>query len=112
MLDYNMGPLTGSICDTLGLSIASNVLVQAHLNAYYHQSWHAIIINADKLKGNRASIRIVNSEGKEVYLSINEKIMLGYLQKNVTLPNIASGIYIVTVTSGGQQLSQKVVVGE
>ncbi|MBK8848129.1 MAG: T9SS type A sorting domain-containing protein [Bacteroidetes bacterium] len=41
-----------------------------------------------------------------------KKITQGYLQKNVTLPNIASGIYIATVTSGGQQLSQKVVVGK
>ncbi len=107
--DYDLGPLVGSSCDTLvGISEHQPIIINPHLNVFYHPEWQTAYINADKLIGTKGTMEIYDVQGKSVHRE-DIQIVNGYYTRNFNMTGIADGIYFVNIISSGHRLSGKLV---
>jgi len=107
--DYDLGPLVGSACDTLvGISESQPILLNPHLNVFYHPEWQTTFINADKLTGTKGTMEIFDVQGKIVHRE-DIQIVNGYYTRNFNMTGMANGMYFVNLITSGQRLSGKLV---
>ena len=55
------------------------------------------------------TVEVVDLSGRQVYVSVEQNVQAGFT-KQLSLDNAAAGIYLLRVTSGGQQYVQKISV--
>jgi hypothetical protein len=108
--DYELGPLVGSGCDTLSLPSPSTGGALGTLSATFISAWQTLFVNAQHLRGKTAKVRIYSSLGVELLSLGSENTNGGYCTKDIHLPHLAAGVYIVTLTTEDEQLSVKFVV--
>ncbi len=106
--EYDLGPLVGSGCDTLTTSIQTVSSEQSFFQAWYSSSWDELIINAKRIKGKQAYLRIFDSIGK-LLIERNERIVDGYLTATVNLPSLSSGVYVVQMYTESEKYSSKFI---
>ncbi|MBK7856850.1 MAG: T9SS type A sorting domain-containing protein [Bacteroidetes bacterium] len=109
--DYNLGALTGSVCDTL-TSIGNEQLAisKADLHVFYSTPWQKLFVNADGLMGKEFELRIVDGMGKTI-VKEEGRIYYGSFSKDVDLKNATTGMYIVTLQTEKERLVKKFVKG-
>jgi len=108
--DYDMPALAGSPCDTLvSIKEPSNLNTNAALHVYYAPDWEKAFINADKLKGNQYSLRMIDILGKEVY-SESGTLNSQYFTRDLNCASFASGIYMITFETERERLVKKMQV--
>ena len=105
--DYDLAPLVGSACDSL-TAVQENELnnTNATLNLYYHPGWETLFVNAQNLKGTKGTIKIYDTNGKIIYSSPCN-IQPPYFTKNIALPDLAGGVYVVQL-----QTDKELLVGK
>ncbi len=104
-----MPAMTGSPCDSL---TATEEIIQhpvSELHVYYNSSWQSAFINANKINGNKYSLRIYDLLGKEVFRE-SGRINPPYFTKNLNCQAFAKGMYIVCFKTGYEQLTRRFVV--
>lgn len=106
--DYNLGPLIGSPCDTLGLGLSEQTKRDSELKVFYHTSWQKAFVNATGLKGNTYHLQIVDAMGKIVY-SIKGETQPPYFTKSVDCTGWSDGIYFVMLQTEKEKLSGKFI---
>ncbi|MBL0095966.1 MAG: T9SS type A sorting domain-containing protein [Bacteroidetes bacterium] len=100
----------GSPCDTLSVGVDDNVPEQeVFFQAWYNSEWNMIHVNASKLKGNKATLRLVDVEGRLVYEKETGVIAGGYVTSEINMQGIAKGMYIVNLLTEKEYLSGKVM---
>ena len=106
--DYDLGPLVGSACDSL-TALQENELNNnnAILNLYFHPGWETLFVNAQNLKGTKGTIKIYDTNGKIIYSSPCI-IQPPYFTKDIVLPGLANGIYVVQLQTDKELLVGKV----
>ncbi|MBK9400309.1 MAG: T9SS type A sorting domain-containing protein [Bacteroidetes bacterium] len=108
--DYELGAWVGSPCDTLSVGVDDNVPEQeVFFQAWYNSEWNMIHVNASKLKGNKATLRLVDVEGRLVYEKETGVIAGGYVTSEINMQGIAKGMYIVNLLTEKEYLSGKVM---
>jgi len=108
--NYELGPMVGSACDTLGLPNPSVGGALGTLSATFISVWNTLFVNAQHLRGKKAHVRIYSSLGVELFSSGSENTNGGYYTKDIRLPQLATGVYIVNLITEAEQLSVKFVV--
>ncbi len=114
--DYDLGPLSGSICDTLtGITDNEHGVSNAALYVTWVQQWKKLFVNAQGLKGNRAGVEVFDMSGSQVYSSAlkpdnGQRVSEGYFTEDIYLPQLSSGVYVVRLKTEREVLSKKVVV--
>ncbi len=105
--DYELDPLSGSLCDTLtGLNSQQQPAIGAELFVFYHSGWQKMFVNAQNIKGKNCLLQIFDVNGKEVFSS-SKKTTPPYFTQDISLEGIASGMYLVTLTTEKEKLVKK-----
>jgi hypothetical protein len=74
---YQLGPVTGSICDSLTVGISQAQPLTSELKVFYHPQWKTAFINAQNLKGKHAVLSVYDIAGHLIFRSSND-IINGY----------------------------------
>jgi hypothetical protein len=106
--DYELSPLQGSVCDTL-VSITEIPNHTSSLTVYFNKGWKKMFVNAQNLKGHTYRLHIYDLMG---HLVFNDKGQLDspYFTKDVYLPGIANGLYVVRLETDKETLTKKIIV--
>ncbi len=108
--DYELGAWVGSPCDTLSVGVDDNVPEQqVFFQAWYNSEWNMIHVNASKLKGSKATLRLVDVEGRLVYEKETGVIAGGYVTGEIPMNGVAKGVYIVNLITEVESVSSKLV---
>jgi len=108
--DYDLPALTGSPCDTLvSINESANTNTNASLHVYYAPDWEKAFINADKLKGKKYSLRMVDILGKEVY-SESGTLNSQYFSRDLNCASYAKEMYIVVLETEKEKLTKKILI--
>lgn len=106
MVNYNLGPLLGSECDTLTIDTTININTNIDLNEiliYPNPFVSEITLQSNNSEELIYSIKKI--EGKEILNGSFVKI------KSVYLNNLAAGVYLIEITNnkGALLKSQKII---
>ncbi len=108
--DYELEPLLGSPCDTLGVGVYE-ILSKSNpeLFVFYHHGWQKAFINAKGLKGNNYTLKIVDMLGKNIY---QQKGLLNseYFTKDLNCSSYAKGVYIAVFQTDREKLLRKFII--
>ncbi len=108
--DYEMGPDTNSMCDTLTAvaTVGSSSRQESRLNIFYHPGWQITFINAEGLSGKKYSLAVYDLTGREVYRE--EGALHGqYFTRDVSCEQFASGMYVVSLSTNQEILTKKFI---
>ncbi len=106
--DYDMGPITNSICDTVTSVTALLPKENAAITIFYHADWQTAFINANGLKGSHIQLVVMDISGRIVYSEKGES-RDGFFTKDLSMSNFASGIYLVSIFTERERLTGKMV---
>lgn len=106
--NYDLGPLTGSLCDTIDTIIEQPEIIHCALNLSYQSAWQSVIVNANNLKGIKIEIYLSDISGR-ILLADEGKIISGCFTRNISMDNLAAGVYLVTIVTDKERLSGKIV---
>jgi hypothetical protein len=115
--NYDLGPLTGSPCDTLtGISLTPVLPEGAGaLYVYYNPVWQKAFINAKGLRGRNVRMSVYDLLGNVVYAEENLTPALssgeggGYFTKDLNCAAFAKGMYIVSLETDKERLVKKFI---
>lgn len=106
--NFSLGPLTGSLCDTINTVVEQTEISSPALNLTYQSAWQSVIVNASRLKGVKAKIYLTDISGRILFAD-EGKTTAGYFSKNIPMENLAAGIYLVTIVTEKEKVSGKIV---
>ena len=107
--DYELGAWVGSPCDTLTVGLTENEKDDVFFQAWYNPEWNMIHVNASKLKGKSGVLRLFDVEGRVVVERKVEVIAGGYFTSEIAMSGIASGVYVVSLTTERDKVQSKVL---
>ena len=108
--DYELGAWVGSPCDTLTVGITENdQKEEVFFQAWYNHEWNMIHVNASKLKGESGVLRLFDVEGRVVVERKMDVIAGGYFTGEIAMNGIASGVYIVSLSTEKDKVQGKVL---
>ena len=79
------------------------------MQAWYNHEWNMIHVNASKLKEKYGVLRLFDVEGRVVYERKVEVISGGYFTTEIGMNGVASGVYIVSLTTEKDKLQGKIL---
>ncbi len=106
--NYDLGPLIGSVCDTLTTVSSFIPIKEAEMYVYYHPSWQTLFVNAQNIKDKNCLLQIFDINGRCVF-AFHDKAVNGYFTHDVPLPTTANGIYLLKLTTEKETLTTKFV---
>jgi hypothetical protein len=104
--NYELGPLVGSVCDTLAVGIAEITHYKNNITVYYDAGWQMAFVNAKGLKGKNYTFQLYNLNG-QLILQEQGKLNSEYFTKDLSLVSNASGIYLVRLITEREVLTTK-----
>ncbi|MBK9636486.1 MAG: T9SS type A sorting domain-containing protein [Bacteroidetes bacterium] len=108
--DYELGAWVGSPCDTLTVGLTENdEKNDVFFQAWYNPEWNMIHVNASKLKGKSGVLRLFDMEGRVVYERKVDVIAGGYFTTEIFMNDIASGVYIVSLSTEKDKVQGKIM---
>ena len=121
--NYELGPDTGSVCDSLGLLTPETPKPPLWgLNTTYISAWEKLFVNAQNLKGKHLTITIYDATGKVKFSRGKPPVGAcpdrsvgglgvfgGYFTLDVDCSGWASGLYVVHLQTEKEMLSTKFV---
>ncbi|MBK7965633.1 MAG: hypothetical protein IPK10_10340 [Bacteroidetes bacterium] len=114
--DYELGAWVGSPCDTLSVGLSPNPgdpspseARGAWMQAWFNSEWNMIHVNASKLKGKSGVLRLIVVEGRVVVERKVEVIAGGDFTGEIMMNGIASGVYIVSLSTEKDKVQGKVL---
>jgi hypothetical protein len=106
--NYELGPLVGSVCDTLAVGLSEITSYKNNITVYYDAGWQMAFVNAKGLKGKNYTFQLYNLNGQLV-LQEQGKLNTEYFTKDLSLVGNASGIYLVRLITEKEILTTKFV---
>ncbi len=113
--NYELGPDTGSVCDSLGLLTPETPKPPLWgLNTTYISAWEKLFVNAQNLKGKHVTITIYDAAGKEKFARGKPPggglgVYSGYFTLDVDCTGWSGGLYVVHLETEAERLSRKFV---
>ena len=113
--DYDMPALTGSPCDTLtGIANIEQGISKAELFVTWVSDWQKLFVNAQHLKGKKVTVEVFDVAGKNLtgccHAEVRGISQNSYFTKDIFLPNLAAGMYVVKLQTEKEMLAKKFVV--
>jgi hypothetical protein len=106
--NYELGAWVGSPCDTLSVGIQDLFLNKEELRLYYDKSWQTVFINAEELKGRKATLQFYNTNGQLIE-SIQSRVDGGYFTHSTSFASQPDGVYIIRLQTEKEVLTGKFV---
>ena len=106
--DYSLGPVTGSICDSLTTSVTALPLQEAALHLFYHPDWQQLFVNASGLKGGQGQLQLYSTTGALLHTE-PASIQPPYYTRQLDLSDLAQGVYILVLQTNTERLSGRFV---
>ncbi len=108
--NYELGPLSGSFCDSLtAISEIPLFSEEAELFVYFEPTWQTAFINANKLKGKQYNLEVFDLLGHSIFRE-NGKISPPYFTKNINCEIFSQGMYLVNLVTDKERLSRKFII--
>jgi hypothetical protein len=107
--NYELGPLTGSICDTLTVGLTEIANYKNNITVYYDADWQIAFLNAKGLKGKNYNLQLYNLNG-QLLLHEKGKLTSDYFTEDLNLLGYSKGLYIVRLITEKEVLTAKFVV--
>jgi len=108
--NYELGPLAGSVCDTLITSVSQvPVFEPAQLKLFFHTGWRQLFVNGQQLKGKQGSLALYSVTG-QLLRREEFSIQPPYYTRQWDLTGTAAGLYIVVLETEKERVSGRVVV--
>lgn len=92
--DYELGPLVGSVCDTL-VGLYDPKTEDSQFFVFYNPSIQTAFLNANKLKGKNYILKVYDILGKEI-ISLSGPLTSNYFTKDMDCSLYSDGLYIVS----------------
>ncbi|HQF29670.1 MAG TPA: hypothetical protein PLD36_13725, partial [Bacteroidia bacterium] len=92
--NYELGPLTGSLCDTLTVGLNEIANYKNNITVYYDALWQIAFVNAKGLIGKNYTLQLFNLNG-QLILQEQGKLNSEYFTKDLNLLANSNGLYIV-----------------
>jgi len=105
--DYELGPLAGSICDTL-TAVSEPVNFNSEFNAWYSSEWEMAYVNANGIKGKNYLFQVTDMAGKTV-LSENGMLVPPFFTRDVNMKDFAKGLYVVSLITDREKLTARMI---
>ena len=107
---YDLGPLTGSICDTLNLGIdrGEEQSNKKGISIYFDFGMQEAFINATGLQGESYTLRCQDLLGHIIF-EHSSYIVNGEVSVQANCFNFSSGVYLVSIITNKEKLSCKFV---
>lgn len=106
--DYELGPIQGSLCDTITSVDLIEKQATATLNIFYHSSWQTAFINASGLKGTQLKLIVMDISGRVIDIKGGVSVN-GFFSCDLTMDDFSSGLYLITIVSDKEKLTGKMV---
>jgi hypothetical protein len=106
--NYELGPLTGSLCDTLTVGLNEIANYKNNITVYYDALWQIAFVNAKGLKGKNYTLQLFNLNG-QLILQEQGKLNSEYFTKDLNLLANSNGLYIVRLITEKEVLTTKFV---
>ena len=106
--NYELGAWVGSPCDTLSVGIQNLFPRNGALKLYYDKSWQTVFINAEELKGRKATLQFYNTSGQLIE-SMQSGVDGGYFSYSSSFASQPDGVYIVRLQTEKELLIGKFV---
>jgi hypothetical protein len=107
--NYELGPLTGSICDTLTVGLTEIINYKNNITVYYDADWQTAFLNTKRLKGKNYNLQLYNLNG-QLLLHEKGKLTSNYFTEDLNLLGYSKGLYIVRLITEKEVLTAKFVV--
>ena len=106
--NYNLGPLTGSLCDTLTVITEINPNEKSPLvNLAPNPVVRTLYFNAERVKGKNARVMIRNALGEVVYEKTAEVFYGGYVTQPINVSGFNRGVYFITLQTEKENVTEK-----
>ena len=106
--NYELGPLTGSLCDTLTVGLNEIANYKNNITVYYDALWQIAFVNAKGLIGKNYTLQLFNLNG-QLILQEQGKLNSEYFTKDLNLLANSNGLYIVRLITEKEVLTTKFV---
>jgi hypothetical protein len=106
--NYELGAWVGSPCDTLSVGIPELFQRKGELKLYYDKSWQTVFINAEELKGRKATLQFYNTNGQLIE-SMQSGVDGGYFTHSASFASQPDGVYIIRLQTEKEILTGKCV---
>lgn len=106
--NYELGPLTGSICDTLTVGITENTMYNSNIIVYYDGDWKTAFINAKNLRGKNFKFELFNING-QLFKQESGKLISEFYTQNLDMSSFADNIYIVRLITEKEVLTTRFI---
>ncbi|MBK6397651.1 MAG: T9SS type A sorting domain-containing protein [Bacteroidetes bacterium] len=106
--NYGLGAFQSSVCDTITAirELPQNSVPK--LSVYYNSNLQNAFLQAYDLKGNHLKIILTDISGRILF--VDDVIAdAGNFSKNIPMDNLAAGIYLVTIVTEKENVSEKFV---
>lgn len=107
--DYEMGPVVGSVCDSLHLDVAQINTTPTKLVIAPNPASRIIWVNVNGLKGKKGKLQIFNSIGELVFSKQLYIFNGGYATEEIDVSSFRSGLYFVKCETEKEILSTKFI---
>jgi hypothetical protein len=105
---YELGPDSGSVCDTLTVGINTIHATQPNLQVYYEPAWQKAFINASSLKGKNIILEMYDVAGKRIF-SEKSTLQSSDYSRSLEMSSYANGLYIISIITEKGRVSRKMV---
>ena len=107
--NYEMGSITGSICDSLGVGIKIIENTQPQLHVFYNSNLQAAFINAEKLTVSQFELAVFDISGRKIFEETGT-LSFHSFTKDLNCAGIAKGLYIITLVTDDQKINQRLLI--
>lgn len=103
--DYELGPDTTSLCDTITnrIPVIPGQSASPELHVFYHSSWEKVFLNAFPVRGKNYDLKLLDISGRLVY-SEQGATDLPYFSKTLDTHLLKKGIYVVVVETERERM--------
>jgi Secretion system C-terminal sorting domain len=105
---YELGPDSGSVCDTLTVGINTIHATPPNLQVYYEPAWQKAFINASSLKGKNIILEMYDATGKRIF-SEKTTLQSSDFSRSLEMSSYANGLYIISIITEKGRMSRKMM---
>jgi hypothetical protein len=105
--NYFLGPLIGSVCDSLGLGVQEYASINFNLSAYPNPTTTDLTINYRLPQNSKGIIELLTVLGERVY-TLN--LPQWSTMQKIQLPPLAKGVYGLRIKSGVSSVMKKIII--
>jgi Secretion system C-terminal sorting domain len=106
--NYQLGPVVGSVCDSLTVGITQFQPTTNELKVFYHPQWQTAFINSKGLTGKQVVLSVYDIAGHLIFRS-SKDIINGYYTFDLELSSFSEGMYMVHLQTEKEKLVKKLI---